>query len=137
MMPDELHLVASELPIEEPYYPLLFMATPRKRRQFLEELARRGNARYFEEARLIYPQEVEEVEKVIPMRKAFPDIEENMRYILTRMKEKVGDEELKRLMTDVLGRDAIIRLAEELASQKDPNGQPPKPKRRTRKKGDS
>jgi hypothetical protein len=70
------------------------------------------------------------------MSKAFPTMEENTHYILRRIKEEMGSEGLERLMADVLGRDEIIRFAEELALQKKPNSQPAKPKRRTHKRDD-
>ncbi|MBI1927804.1 hypothetical protein HYR99_26645 [Candidatus Poribacteria bacterium] len=73
-------VVIGELTIERRNYPLLLFAGKKKRRQFFEELVRRGDKEYIDLAYELYPDEMREVLEM--SRRDYPTLEENIRFIV-------------------------------------------------------
>lgn len=123
--------VASELPIEERYFPLLFLAKGQRKEAFLEELIRHGDIEYVQAYLDLYP---DDVRKVIHMSRKFLTIEENRRRLVRNLRRELAEEFWDTVFEDLSAEERqqlLKRLIEVL------NDQPTKPKRRTRKRGDA
>ncbi|MCS6861354.1 MAG: hypothetical protein NZT92_13645 [Abditibacteriales bacterium] len=119
--------VASELPVEERYFPLLFLAKGRKKEEFLEELVRRWDTRLLDRYLVLHS---DERETVMRMAKRLPTIEENYHKLILGLAQDMPKhfvQALKDLPADM--RAEVLRALTE-----EPNGQPTKPKRSKRKR---
>lgn len=122
--------VASESPVEERYFPLLFLAKGRKKEAFLEELVRRWDTRLLDRYLVLHS---DERKTVMRMAKRLPTIEENYHKLILGLAQDMPKnfvQALKDLPADMRA-EALKVLTEE------PNGQPTKRKHPKRKRGDA
>lgn len=116
-------VVIGELTIERRNYPLLLFAGKKKRRQFFEELVRRGDKEYIDLAYELYPDELREVLEM--SRRDYPTLEENIRFIVKdlgadRILQNIDPELMVKWILEHKGRAAFNALIQKISAENGP-----------------